>query len=76
MAAVELAPHIRVNGVCPGYTLAGGGFGDEYKQKLEAKLPLQNIATVADITGAVMALLNAPAITGQCLFVDGGEWLL
>lgn len=76
MAAVELAPRIRVNGICPGFTLPSGGFGDEYKHKLEARLPLGQIATVSDIVGAMRALLAAPAITGQCLYVDGGEWLL
>ena len=31
--------------------------------------------SVEDVTGAVLYLLDAPYVTGQVLFVDGGQFL-
>lgn len=76
MAAVELAPHIRVNGVAPGYILPSEYWGDEYRKQLEARLPMKKIATAEDVAQAVHVLLSTPSLTGQVLFVDGGEHLL
>lgn len=76
MAAAELAPAIRVNGVAPGYVLPSEHWGEEYKEKLEARLPMGKIATVEDVAQAVYTLVSSPALTGQVLFVDGGEHLL
>lgn len=75
MAAVELAPRIRVNAVCPGYLLPGGGWTEEYQARLEPTLPLQKIATLDEVAGAVYSLVENKSLTGQCLFVDGGEHL-
>lgn len=76
MAAVELAPAIRVNGVCPGYVLPSGEWGDDYKMELEARLPMKKIATISDILQAVHLLISTQSITGQSIFIDGGEHLL
>ncbi|MCE2927823.1 MAG: SDR family oxidoreductase [Rickettsiales bacterium] len=76
MAAVDLAPHIRVNGVAPGYILPADGWGEDYRVKLETRLPMKRIATVSDIVQAVELLITTDAMTGQCLFIDGGEHLL
>lgn len=76
MAAVELGPKIRVNGVCPGYLLPGGDWGDEYQARLEPTLPLQKTASLYDVAQAVYSLAENQSLTGQCLFVDGGEHLL
>jgi NAD(P)-dependent dehydrogenase (short-subunit alcohol dehydrogenase family) len=76
MAAIELAPSIRVNGVCPGYILPSGDWGADYQRELESRLPMRKIATVADIVQAVHLLISTTSITGQCLFIDGGEHLL
>lgn len=76
MAAVELAPDICVNGVCPGYILPAPGYDRAFQQKLEARLPLGKIATPEDIAQAVFLMVSNPALTGQVLFVDGGESLL
>ncbi len=76
MAAAELAPNIRVNGVAPGYILPADGWGEDYRVKLESRLPMKRIATVTDIVQAVELLITTDAMTGQCLFIDGGEHLL
>lgn len=76
MAAVELGPHIRVNAVCPGHILPGGEWGEEYQQRLEPTLPLAKIATLDEVASAVYSLSNTNSLTGQFIFVDGGEHLL
>ena len=76
MAAVELAPSIRVNGVCPGYILPAEGWGEDYRERLEARLPMRKTASVADIVQAVALLIATESVSGQCLFIDGGEHLL
>jgi pteridine reductase len=76
MAAMELAPAIRVNGVAPGYILPADGWGEDYRARLEARLPMRRTATVGDIVQAVELLVTTDAMTGQCLFIDGGEHLL
>ncbi len=76
MAAVELGPDIRVNGVCPGYVLPPEGWDDHYRASLEKRLPLGKTATVDDIAKAVWALIANESLTGQFLFVDGGESLI
>jgi pteridine reductase len=76
MAAVELGPDIRVNAVCPGHVLASGKWGEDYQTRLESALPLGKIAQLADVAEAVYSLVNNKSLTGQFIFVDGGEHLL
>jgi len=76
MAAVELGPNIRVNAVCPGHILPGGAWGEEYQQRLQPTLPLQKIGTLDDVAEAVYSLASNNGLTGQFLFIDGGEHLL
>lgn len=76
MAAAELGPHIRVNGVCPGHILPDPTWGEGYQAQLEPKLPLGKIATLDEVAAAVYSLAEAPGITGQFIFIDGGEHLL
>ncbi len=72
MAAIELAPRIRVNAICPGWILPQK---DEQFQTFIEKIPLQKMGRVEDVCSAVSFLLNNDFITGQCLYVDGGEHL-
>jgi NAD(P)-dependent dehydrogenase (short-subunit alcohol dehydrogenase family) len=76
MAARELGAAIRVNAVCPGYLLPSEGWGEEYRAKLEQNLPLKKIASVEDVAQAVHILITTPSLTGQVLFIDGGESLI
>lgn len=76
MAAKELAPRIRVNGVAPGLILPPAGCGDDYLEEQSRRLPLRAHGGPADIASAVLFLLDAPFITGECILVDGGEHLL
>lgn len=76
MAAAELAPGIRVNGIAPGYALPAPGWDEEYRKQLEARLPMQKTVTPEEVAQAVYTLVAAPSLTGQILFVDGGQSLL
>ena len=77
--ARTLAPHIRVNGIAPGF-IAGrwtqAGLGDRYDTFVEAyekTLPLGKVCTPDDIAAGILSLVNgSPLVTGQTLTVDGG----
>jgi pteridine reductase len=77
--AVELAPHVRVNGVSPGAILwpdEGRHFDAAERDRITAGTPLGRIGNPEDIAGAVKYLLfDAPFVTGQVLAVDGGRGL-
>ncbi|MEE4187968.1 MAG: SDR family oxidoreductase [Roseobacter sp.] len=73
--AQALAPAIRVNGIGPGPTLKGGRQTEEHFAKQRASTVLERGANPADITGALGYILDAPALTGQLLCVDGGQHL-
>ena len=75
MAARELGPAIRVNGVSPGMILPPpGGVVDDLERR-SAALPLKRIGNTANLVAAVRFLLDNPFVTGECIYVDGGEHL-
>ncbi len=76
LAALELAPRIRVNGVAPGAVLPPPGLDEDYLQDAAGPAPLQSRCRPEDVAAAVACLLAQDAITGQTLFVDGGQHLL
>ncbi|MBI1388416.1 MAG: SDR family oxidoreductase [bacterium] len=75
MAAKELAPGVRVNGVCPGLILPPPGEGDAYMERMQIRVPLRRKGDPADIARAVLFLLQNDFITGEWIFIDGGEHL-
>lgn len=75
MAAKELAPRLRVNGVCPGLILPPDDEDELYLMEKSKTIPLQKIGSVAEILQAVRFLRDSPFVTGDCLFLDGGEHL-
>jgi len=75
-AALELAPDITVNGVAPGAILPPPGHGETYLHDAAGRIPLQCRCTPEDVAGAVVFLLEAGVITGQTVFVDGGQHLV
>lgn len=75
-SALELAPGITVNGVAPGPVLPAVGRHLPRDKRKAGDVPLARRPTPADIAAAVMFLLEADAVTGQVLFVDGGQHLL
>jgi len=74
-AAQALAPHIRVNAIGPGPTLQGHRQTETHFQRQREATVLGRGANPSDITAALAYFLDAPAVTGQLLCVDGGQHL-
>lgn len=74
-AAQALAPRVRVNAIGPGPTLRGGRQSQDHFARQRAATVLARGSNPSDITAAVGFLLDAPAVTGQLICVDGGQHL-
>ncbi|WP_111537623.1 SDR family oxidoreductase [Palleronia aestuarii] len=72
-AARALAPGIRVNAIGPGSTMRGVRQTPEHFAAQRAGNILERGASPDDILAALDYLLDAPAVTGQLLCVDGGQ---
>jgi len=76
--ALELAPTVRVNAVCPGFILTPmqeAEYTMEMRRAFASKLPLNKLGRPADVAAlfAFLASDDAGFITGQCFVIDGGE---
>jgi len=76
--ALELAPAIRVNAVCPGYVLTEmqkAEYAPEMLEALNRKIPMKRHADPAEIAAlfAFLASSEAAYITGAEICIDGGE---
>lgn len=75
-AALALAPRIVVNSVAPGAVLPPPGKGLKYLHDRAGRIPLERRITPRQVAAAVVALLKLESVTGQTIFVDGGQHLL
>ncbi len=73
--ARALAPAIRVNAIGPGPTLRGARQSETHFAAQRAATVLGRGAHPADITAALGYFLDAPAVSGQLICVDGGQHL-
>lgn len=76
--ALELAPYIRVNAVCPGYVLTPmqlAEYTPDMLNEVNKKIPLQRHARPEEIARlfAYLASDDAAYITGASIAIDGGE---
>jgi meso-butanediol dehydrogenase / (S,S)-butanediol dehydrogenase / diacetyl reductase len=76
--ALELAPKVRVNAVCPGYVLTPmqrAEYSDEMLAEVNASIPLGRHADPSEIAGlyAFLASDDGAYFTGAVLNMDGGE---
>lgn len=76
--ALELAPSIRVNAVCPGFILTPmqeAEYTMEMQNEFSAKLPLRRLGKPEDVAAlfAFLASEDASFITGEYIVIDGGE---
>ena len=76
LAAVEFAPHIRVNAIAPGLILPPKGKKAGYLNRLAKDIPLRRRGNITHITKSVEFLIENDYLTGQIIFADGGEHLL
>lgn len=72
LSAASLAPHIRVNAVAPGLTIATPDYDEAQMEQLQSMMPLGRLPQAEQIAEAVLYLSKATAITGQTIYVDGG----
>ncbi len=75
MAALELAPRIRVNAIAPGVVLPAAVRSDDYLSWRRDGIPLARQGELEELGQALDYLLTNRFVTGQALFVDGGESL-
>lgn len=74
--AQAFAPNIRVNGIGPGPTLqASHQSAEEFAAEAKSTLT-QRGSNPEEIIKAMRYLINADAVTGQMIAVDGGQHLL
>jgi len=76
--ALELAPSVRVNVVCPGFIMTPmqrAEYTDEMTARYVAKVPVGRLGEPEDIAAmfAFLASDDATFITGSTFVVDGGE---
>lgn len=76
--ALEYAPHIRVNSICPGYVLTPmqrAEYTDEMLAAVNEGIPMKRHAKPEEVASlfAFLASEEASYITGQHIPIDGGE---
>jgi meso-butanediol dehydrogenase / (S,S)-butanediol dehydrogenase / diacetyl reductase len=76
--ALEWAPRIRVNAVCPGYVLTPmqeAEYTPEMLAEVNSRIPLGRHATPEELAGlfAYLASDEAAYFTGSVIVMDGGE---
>jgi NAD(P)-dependent dehydrogenase (short-subunit alcohol dehydrogenase family) len=76
MAALALAPAVRVNAIAPGAILPPEGKGELYMKALAKIIPQKETQNPDQVLRALVFLLENPCYTGQILYVDGGTHLI
>jgi NAD(P)-dependent dehydrogenase (short-subunit alcohol dehydrogenase family) len=71
--AQALAPKVRVNAVAPGPTLPSPRQSAADFARQTAAMPLQRGPTPEEVAAAVLYLADAKSVSGQTIFVDGGQ---
>ena len=76
VAAIALAPDIRVNAVIPGPTVKPDWMPDKRWDEVTGKIPLKQSVPSQNVAEAVVFLMTNEYITGHSLRVDGGDLLI
>ncbi|MDH3660520.1 MAG: SDR family oxidoreductase [Alphaproteobacteria bacterium] len=76
LAAFELAPRVRVNGIAPGLVLPSWLQTEAKHRQRQQRMPLGEGLGPGDIVRAVRYLVSARHVTGEVLTVDSGQSLV
>ena len=76
VAALALAPDIRVNAIAPGPVLKPVSLSEDRWAEISRALPLKRAGTPLDVARAMIFLLENDYVTGETVLVDGGDRLL
>ncbi len=71
--SVALAPHVRVNGVVPGPVLPPPDSTEETITRIARSTLAGHWGKPEDVVDAVLYLVRSSYVTGEVLFVDGGQ---
>ena len=75
VAALALAPEIRVNAVAPGPVLKPVALSEARWSRIARSLPLGRAGSPEDVARAMLFLLENDYVTGETVIVDGGDQL-
>ena len=74
--AYELSPNIRVNGVIPGLILPPPNIDETRWENMINNIPLKRSGEPNFVSDAILFLLKNDFLTGNLIYVDGGEHLV
>jgi pteridine reductase len=73
--ALGLAPNIQVNAIAPGAILPPPDKDQAYLDGLAKAIPARRVGSPAEVAKALCFLLESDFVTGELVFVTGGEHL-
>ena len=80
--AIDFAPQIRTNSICPGFVRIANSEGNRTPEEIEEWIndisktyPLKRVCTVDEIANVALFLASDDSsyINGECIIVDGGR---
>lgn len=74
--ALALAPNIQVNAIAPGAILPPPGKERAYLDDLAKNIPVRHVGSPDEVVRALIFLLRSDFVTGETIFVTGGEHLV
>ncbi len=82
--AIDFAPQIRTNAICPGFVRIANSENDRSPEQVEQWIagiaktyPLKRVCTVEEIANVALFLAgdDSSYINGECITVDGGRFV-
>lgn len=73
--ALALAPNVQVNAIAPGLVLPPPGKDQTYLERMARNVPAGRIGSPDEVVKALIFLLESDFVTGEVIFVAGGEHL-
>ena len=82
--AIDFAPQIRTNSICPGFVRIANSEGERTSEEIEEWIngisktyPLKRVCTVDEIAKVALFLASNDSsyVNGECLIVDGGRFI-